>query len=164
MIANALIFIQFPLNDKSTLRMGGMVTNKNKQIVGFLYPRFRYLHRPLRTQIECGFSLGSISRRMIGLSHVLSQKRSCGYHVEYCALQRKIHQNFSYKERLTDSNAFLTTTLSTASEIGGKTSSIKNDTAVKVKYTKQINIEDSILMRSVSKLSCYLSLSPFSML
>jgi len=56
------------------MKMSGLVSNKNKQTVAFLYPRFRYQYRPMRTFMECGFSVGSLSRRMFGLQHALSNK------------------------------------------------------------------------------------------
>ena len=55
------------------------MSNKNKQAVGYLYPRIRYTHSEARTHYEFGKTIGGLNRWMFGVSKMLNDKVSGGY-------------------------------------------------------------------------------------
>jgi len=74
------------MNEKSQIKMDCLVSNKNNQVIGFLYPKYNH-QLSKTTQLMGGLSFGSLHRRMIGISHILSPKLSVGYTGEICTLR-----------------------------------------------------------------------------
>lgn len=76
------------------------MSNKNKQAVGYLYPKIRYTHSETRTQYEFGKTLGSLNRWMFGVSRMLNDKVSGGYQMQYCSLKPKVTHSLSLKKQI----------------------------------------------------------------
>ncbi|CDW77329.1 UNKNOWN [Stylonychia lemnae] len=142
----------FIINEKTQMRMNCLVSNKNKQVVGFLYPKFKYQFRP-KTQLEGGFSVGSIHRRMIGISHILSPKLSVGYQAELCYLRKQLTHSFSAKEKF-GRNSYLTTTYSNNSQ-GKYNFKIKNDNYIDDQVTQNYQ---NLMLRSAKKVTSIVSI------
>eukprot|EP00347_Sterkiella_histriomuscorum_P020714 403336759 len=143
---------EFQMNDKTQIRVNSTITNKNKQIVGFIYPRMRYQLRP-RTQIEAGASIGSIHRQMIGVSQVLNDKWSVGYNVEHCQLRNLFTHSVSAKQKVSQDSFFTTSFV--------QDSKGKYDVRFKYdKYFDTLKMQESpwLIIKSAQKFSTYLSL------
>jgi len=109
------------LNERSMLRLDGVMSNKNKQIVNLLYPKLKFQARPAII-LEGGFSFGSLHRQMLGFSHSYSQSRTVSYNLEHCTLMRKFTHSFSFKKVISDK---VTSTNSLSFDTKGKFS-LKN--------------------------------------
>lgn len=88
------------MNDSTTLRMSGIVSNKHKQTVGYVYPSVRYLCRPLKTTLEGGLSFGSITKRFVGFSRCYSARHTYGMSVESSSVSNELAVNASTRLRI----------------------------------------------------------------
>lgn len=110
------------------------MSNRNKQIVGYLYPRFRYVQG--KTQYEFGQSIGSLNRKMLGVTRVLSNRVAVGYQVEYCPLRPRIGHTFSVKTSLNQTSTLTTSLITNTVRFGEKEQRLMSDTKLKLHYKK----------------------------
>lgn len=142
------------------MRLNAIAANKNKQTVGLLYPSVRV--NVEKTQLEGGFTLGSIGRRFLGFSRIIAPNRSIGYTVEHCSLKNQLFHNYSFKTLFPQSDTTLGFTLSQPQKIYEDQASLNQSpgfdcTTVKVKAVKYHHQRETLGSLKKSQLSLFVS-------